>query len=106
MSRLQPVVTSVVSGVAKVIPSFVKTWYLNKLTEKLAKSGVCRLPLLRKRHERCLLRRRHVPLVPRDAPLRCLPQACNTTTSSLKMRWYRPQCPACRRTSSLSVSVA
>lgn len=37
----QPTVTAIVSGVAKITPAFVKTWYLNKLTERLAKLGAC-----------------------------------------------------------------
>ena len=36
---MQAVVNTVVGGVAKVTPSFVKSWYLNKLSSRLSKLG-------------------------------------------------------------------
>ncbi len=36
-----PIINSVVSIAAKVTPPFVKSWYLNKLTSRLAKYGAC-----------------------------------------------------------------
>lgn len=35
----QPTITAGVSLLSKAIPQFVKTWYINKLSDRLARMG-------------------------------------------------------------------
>ena len=36
---MKPAIQTVVGGVANVIPGFVRSWYMKRLTDKLAKTG-------------------------------------------------------------------